>query len=74
MIEGDCSWRRRTGAGPDGLERAEALIDAGADVIVMDTAHGHSEGVLETVSAVRKLPIKFKLLVVMWPQPEAQKR
>ena len=44
-----------TGAGPDGIARAEALIDAGADVIVVDTAHGHSEGVLSTVKAVRKL-------------------
>ena len=44
-----------TGAGPDGIARAEALIDAGADIIVVDTAHGHSEGVLKTVSAVRKL-------------------
>jgi IMP dehydrogenase len=44
-----------TGAGPDGIRRAEALIAAGADVIVVDTAHGHSEGVLESVTAVRKL-------------------
>ena len=44
-----------TGAGPDGLRRAEALIDAGADVIVVDTAHGHSQGVLESVARVRKL-------------------
>ena len=44
-----------TGAGSDGLRRAEELINAGADVIVVDTAHGHSEGVLETVAAVRKL-------------------
>ena len=44
-----------TGAGPDGIARAEALIEAGADIIVVDTAHGHSEGVLKTVSAVRKL-------------------
>ena len=36
-----------TGAGSDGLRRAEELINAGADVIVVDTAHGHSEGVLE---------------------------
>jgi IMP dehydrogenase len=43
-----------TGAGPDGLKRAEALIKAGADVIVVDTAHGHSEGVLQAVSEVRK--------------------
>jgi IMP dehydrogenase len=40
------------GAGPDGFERAQALIDAGADVLVLDTAHGHSRGVIE---AVRRL-------------------
>ena len=44
-----------TGAGSDGIRRAEELINAGADVIVVDTAHGHSEGVLESVAAVRKL-------------------
>ena len=44
-----------TGAGADGIARAEALIEAGADVIVVDTAHGHSQGVLSTVSEVRKL-------------------
>jgi IMP dehydrogenase len=44
-----------TGAGADGFKRAEALIEAGADVIVVDTAHGHSEGVLQAVSAVRKI-------------------
>ena len=44
-----------TGAGPDGVARAEALIAAGADVIVVDTAHGHSSGVLQAVSDIRKL-------------------
>lgn len=44
-----------TGAGDDGLARAEALIDAGADVIIVDTAHGHSEGVLAAVTRVRKM-------------------
>ncbi len=44
-----------TGAGSDGLARAEALIDAGVDVIIVDTAHGHSEGVLNAVAAVRKM-------------------
>ena len=44
-----------TGAGPAGIERAEALIAAGVDVIVVDTAHGHSQGVLSTVTEVRKL-------------------
>jgi IMP dehydrogenase len=44
-----------TGTGASGIERAEALIAAGADVIVVDTAHGHSRGVIESVAAVRRL-------------------
>ncbi|MGB0756124.1 MAG: IMP dehydrogenase [Candidatus Puniceispirillaceae bacterium] len=44
-----------TGAGADGIERAEALIAAGVDVIVVDTAHGHSQGVLSAVSSIKKL-------------------
>ena len=51
-----------TGAGPDGLKRAEALIDAGADGIVVDTAHGHSEGVLQAVAAVRKIANKVQII------------
>ena len=38
-----------TGTGTDGIERAEALFAAGLDVLVVDTAHGHSERVIETV-------------------------
>jgi IMP dehydrogenase len=38
----------------DGLERAAALLEAGADAVIVDTAHGHSKGVLQTVRAVRK--------------------
>jgi IMP dehydrogenase len=37
------------GVGADRLERSQALVNAGVDVIVVDTAHGHSSGVLETV-------------------------
>ena len=44
-----------TGVGNDGLARAEALLDAGVDVIVVDTAHGHSDGVLSTVTSIKKL-------------------
>ncbi|WP_044558862.1 IMP dehydrogenase [Azospirillum sp. B4] len=44
-----------TGTGPDGLARAEALFDAGVDVLVVDTAHGHSAKVLDQVTAARKL-------------------
>jgi len=42
------------GASKDALDRVGALIDAGVDVLVMDTAHGHSEGVLEAVARTRK--------------------
>jgi len=41
------------GVGDDAIERAKLLIDAKADVIVVDTAHGHSRGVLETVEKLR---------------------
>jgi len=44
------------GVGPDRLERAQALVDAGVDVVVVDTAHGHSIGVLE---AIRELKAHF---------------
>jgi IMP dehydrogenase len=43
-----------TGTGEDGLRRAEALFDAGVDVLVVDTAHGHSSKVLDQVRTVRK--------------------
>ncbi|EJF83688.1 IMP dehydrogenase [Bartonella rattimassiliensis] len=41
--------------GNDGIERAERLIDAGVDVLVIDTAHGHSQRVLETVERIKKM-------------------
>ncbi|MGD0715111.1 MAG: IMP dehydrogenase [Gaiellaceae bacterium] len=41
------------GVGPDALERAQALVAAGADVLVVDTAHGHSRGVLEMVRKIK---------------------
>jgi IMP dehydrogenase len=44
-----------TTTGEQGLERSERLIDAGCDVIVVDTAHGHSVRVLESVSRAKKL-------------------
>jgi IMP dehydrogenase len=43
-----------TGVGKDGIKRAESLIEAGADVITIDTAHGHSRGVIETVAYLKK--------------------
>jgi IMP dehydrogenase len=53
----DSHGRLRVGAaigtGPGEIERAEAVVDAGADVLVIDTAHGHSVGVLEALSRTR---------------------
>ncbi|MDF1736205.1 MAG: IMP dehydrogenase [Minwuia sp.] len=43
-----------TGVGPEGMRRTEALIEAGADLVVVDTAHGHSLRVLEAVSEIKK--------------------
>ncbi len=43
-----------TGVGATGLERAEALIEAGVDLLVVDTAHGHSERVLGAVDRIRR--------------------
>lgn len=42
------------GTGPDSLERVKALLEAGVDAIVVDTAHGHSAGVIKQVELVRK--------------------
>ena len=42
------------GAGPEALTRARALVGAGCDVVVVDSAHGHSEGVLSTISKLRE--------------------
>jgi IMP dehydrogenase len=44
-----------TGTGEDGLRRAEALFDAEVDVLVVDTAHGHSLRVVDQIAKVRKL-------------------
>ena len=43
------------GVGNDTEVRTELLVEAGVDVLIVDTAHGHSEGVLESVTAVSKL-------------------
>lgn len=43
------------GTGENSIERAEALADAELDVLVVDTAHGHSKGVIQMVERVRKI-------------------
>jgi IMP dehydrogenase len=51
-----------TGVGPDGLERAAALIEAGVDLVVVDTAHGHSARVLDAVEQIRRLSNSTQLV------------
>ena len=54
----DAHGRLRVGAalgvGPDTRDRVDLLVKAGVDVVVVDTAHGHSQAVLDTVKMVRK--------------------
>ncbi|NRA87827.1 MAG: IMP dehydrogenase, partial [Rhizobiales bacterium] len=58
--------RLRVGAattvGEKGLLYARELIDAGVDMLVIDTAHGHSAGVIKSVEEIRKLSDKVKLV------------
>jgi len=50
------------GVGPDTPERAEALVEVRVDVLVVDTAHGHSAGVLTTVRRLREMFPKIDLI------------
>jgi IMP dehydrogenase len=50
------------GVGPDAIERAQALVASGVDVLVVDTAHGHSRGVVEMVERVRGLSGDFEVV------------
>ena len=61
------------GVGKDTEERAEALVAAGVDALVVDTAHGHSEGVLKTVKLIRKKFPKLPLIAGNIVTPEAVK-
>ena len=62
----DAQGRLRAAAaisvGDDGFERAERLIDAGVDLLVVDTAHGHSQRVLDAVSRVKKLSNSVRIM------------
>ena len=62
----DTHGRLRVGAavgvGVDAYERAQALIAAGADVLVVDTAHGHSRGVIDMVARIAGLSGEFEVI------------
>jgi IMP dehydrogenase len=51
-----------TGVGDDGRTRAEALLDSEVDIIVVDTAHGHSRGVLESVDQIKRLSNQVQVI------------
>ncbi len=51
-----------TSVGEDGFERAERLIDAGVDLLVIDTAHGHSQRVLDAVARAKKLSNSVRIM------------
>ncbi|MFG1461391.1 IMP dehydrogenase [Xanthobacter sp. DSM 24535] len=51
-----------TTVGEDGYERTERLIDAGVDLVVVDTAHGHSRKVLDQVERIKRMSNKTQIL------------
>jgi IMP dehydrogenase len=59
-----------TGVGEDGLKRAEALVAADVDVVVVDTAHGHSGGVLQAVERIKRLSNSVQVVAGNVATPE----
>lgn len=51
-----------TSVGEAGFERSEALIDSQVDIVVVDTAHGHSEGVIEAVKRIKSLSSSVQVI------------
>ena len=62
-----------TGVGDDGYARAEALLEAGVDVLVVDTAHGHSAGVIDAVARIKKASNYAQVIAGNIATPEAAK-
>ncbi|WP_108815015.1 IMP dehydrogenase [Loktanella sp. Alg231-35] len=62
-----------SGVGDAGFERSQALVDAGVDMIVIDTAHGHSEGVAQAVERAKKLSNEVQIVAGNIATSEAAK-
>lgn len=62
-----------TTVGDKGIERAEALLDAECDLLIVDTAHGHSKMVGEAVEAIRKLSNRVQIIAGNVATAEATK-
>ncbi|MFN6954715.1 MAG: IMP dehydrogenase [Acetobacteraceae bacterium] len=60
-----------TGVGEDGIKRARALVAAEVDVIVVDTAHGHSAGVLRAVETIKRMSNEIQVVAGNIATPEA---
>ncbi|MFT8850521.1 IMP dehydrogenase [Acetobacter orientalis] len=60
-----------TGVGEDGFSRAKLLVEAGVDVLVVDTAHGHSAGVLRAVERLKALDPTIQIVAGNVATPEA---
>ena len=63
-----------TTVGDKGFARTEALIEAGVDLVVVDTAHGHSRHVLEAVTASSGNPTRCRWSPAMSRPPKAPRR
>ncbi|MBI3605582.1 MAG: IMP dehydrogenase [Nitrospirae bacterium] len=50
------------GVGRDSMERVDALVKAGVDVVIVDTAHGHAQSVLDTVKGIRRKYPKLEII------------
>ncbi len=59
------------GVTPDAVDRAEALVNAGVDAVVIDTAHGHTKGVVEVLKKVKKAFPDLDVVVGNIATPEA---
>jgi IMP dehydrogenase len=62
-----------TGVNEDGVARAEALLDAGVDVVVVDTAHGHSSGVIDAITKIKGLSNYVQVIGGNIATPDAAK-
>ncbi len=62
-----------TGTGENGYERSLALIEAGVDALVVDTAHGHSQGVIDQVARLKKEFSNIQIIAGNIATPEAAK-
>ena len=60
-----------TGVGDDGFNRARLLVEAGVDVLVVDTAHGHSAGVLKAVERLKAFDASVQIVAGNVATPEA---